>query len=684
MSEKKLCVGVIGAGMISDIYLQNMSEKFHNLYVKSIAAAHPERAEKKAAQYHIQATSVEQMLSDPEIDMVVNLTPAFAHYDVIKNALLHGKHVYTEKTITDHLEQSAELLALAEEKGLYFGSAPDTFLGASLQTARAAIDAGILGEINSFAISANRCNDILIPAFDILRKPGGGIVLDYAVYYVTALVSLLGPVAQVGSVVRTPYKTRKNNNPRSPAFGEIMDTPNESQISALIQMESGVTGTLHMDAETVFEDKAYFVLYGTKGMLYLTDPNQFGGTVKFLPQGKTWSGPVEPIELWSLAKYSENSRGVGPDDMARAILDGTQFRPTARMAYHVHEVLDAILRGGERGGLSAISSTCSRPEPLPQRAVPITRLAHAGFNAHNMEAMMHFYETVLGMQPLFTLTVGEGFGNGDPRKWIEYLKLADGEFVELFYHLDGLQPEKTFVENRWNNYGYLKLNYEVDDIYKLRQRLVDNGIQLDEDIHKTVDGSLEIIVHDPDGNEVQFTQYATDGRLPIDKTTENSSCSAVTHVTQVAYQVRDEVNMYLFYTRGLNLKHAGRLTFGDLADSVEKTGAAGETLAKLRQYADKPWIDYIEVAPHQYIELFYTMEEKKQELRDLNDRYGYQHLCIEVSDIRQAWDAVCENGLVPDTPITLGCEGTYQFWLTDPDGNRMELQQYTRASKQLL
>ena len=684
MGEKTLSVGIVDAGAISDIYLQNLSGTFRNLRLKAIADINMESARRRAEAYGIQALTVEELLSDPEIDIVVNLTPVFAHYEVIKNALLHGKHVYTEKTITDSLEKSAELVALAGERGLYFGSAPDTFLGAALQTARAAVDAGILGEINSFAISVNRCNDLLIPYFDILRQPGGGVLLDYGVYYITALVSLLGPVAQVGSVVRAPYQTHWNCNPRSPLYGRMMDTPNESQVSAVIRMESGVTGTLHMDTETVLEDQAFFVLYGTRGMLYLTDPNQFGGTVKFRPQGRTWQSKSEPITLWSLAKFSENSRGIGPSDMARAILEGTDFRPDASRAYHVHEVLEAMLRGGDKGLFTDILSTCTRPEPLPQRTVPVTKLAHAGFNARNMDAMLRFYGDVLGMRHLFTLTAGDRLGSDDPRKWIEYLKLTDGEYVELFHHLEGLDPEKRPVEDRWENYGYLKLNFEVADIHELRQRLTEAGVALDEDVHKTVDGSLEIKLHDPDGNEIQFTQYTLDSRIPLSPLPEGETQSAVKHITQVAYQVRDEVNMYQFYTRGLNLKHAGRLTYGDLAAAMEADGADRETLRRMRSFADKPWIDYIEVAPHQYIELFYTMEQEKQELRDLNDRYGLQHICMEVSDIREAWDAVCENGLVPDGPITLGCEGTYQFWLTDPDGNRMEFQQYTRASKQLL
>lgn len=325
-------------------------------------------------------------------------------------------------------------------------------------------------------------------------------------------------------------------------------------------------------------------------------------------------------------------------------------------------------------------STCRRPAPLPQRKVPITKLAHTGYNVHDMEAMLHFYETVLGMKRLFTLSAGDRLGSSDDRKWIEYLKLSDGQYV------DGVDPEWSFVEDRWTNYGFLKLNYEVADINALRERLLAHGVTLDEDVHQTVDGSLEIKVHDPDGNEVQFTQYAAPdaGRLSMEDVPGHRSCSVVEHITQAAYQVKDEANMLAFYTRGLNLKHADRLTFGDLAAAMEASGAAAEDVNRLWMFADKPWIDYIEVAPHQYIELFYTMEEDRQELRSLEDRYGYQHICFEVSDIQEAWDAVLENGLTPDCPITLGCEGTYQFWLTDPDGNRMVFQQYIKDSLQLL
>ena len=351
MEQKKICTGVIGAGAISDIYLKNMINRFDNLYVKSICAAHLESAQKKAQEYGIQAVTMEEMYEDPEICLVVNLTPAHVHYDVIKGALEHGKHVYTEKTLTDDINKSAELVQLAREKGLYLGSAPDTFMGAALQTARSAIDSGLLGEIHSFAVSANRNNDILLSLFDFLRKPGGGIVCDYAVYYVTALVSLLGSVARVGSIVGHPYPTHVNCVPGTPLYGQTMDTPNESQVNAVLQFENGVTGTFHIDADSVMEDQAYFTIYGTKGILILTDPNQFGGQIRFIPNAPDSADRKGPSVLPGVNEYSDNSRGIGPSDLADTLLNGTPLRPSAEMAYHVHEVLNAMLEGGVTGGI---------------------------------------------------------------------------------------------------------------------------------------------------------------------------------------------------------------------------------------------------------------------------------------------------------------------------------------------
>ena len=357
-------VGVIGAGAISGIYLDNMIHRFDNLEVLAIAAKHLENAKKKAEAYGIKACSVEELLENPEIEMVVVLTPVGTHAELIRAALLAGKHVYTEKTITDNLETARELYALAKERNLCLGCAPDTFMGSALQTARKAIDDGMLGQVTSYMAAANRDNNILLSLFSFLREPGAGVCLDYAVYYMTALVSLLGAVDEVASYVSAPFLQHKNVLESSPLYGQMMDTPNESEVSAILRFKSGITGTFHLDSETVLSDQAHMIIYGTKGMLYLTDPNQFGGTVRFMPTIKSIREKVTLIDLEPVNAYGGNERGLGPAQMAMAIEKGMPLLPNADMGCHVLEVLEGMQKSAQDHCFVKMETTCERPEPL--------------------------------------------------------------------------------------------------------------------------------------------------------------------------------------------------------------------------------------------------------------------------------------------------------------------------------
>ncbi len=366
MKKTSMKVGVIGAGAISDIYLTNMTGRFDNLEVVGIAAKHFERAKIKAEKYGITPYTVEDLLAVPEIEVIVVLTPVGAHEALIRQALEAGKHVYTEKTLTDDLASASSLLALAEEKGLMLGSAPDTFLGSALQTARKAIDEGLAGEITGFSMAANRCYDVLLSVAPFLREKGAGVALDYGVYYMTALVSLLGPVAETCAFVRAPYQQHTGILPGFPDYGQTFDSPNESEISAIFRLASGVTGTLLLDADTVLQDQAHFVIYGTKGMLYLCDPNGFGGEIRFLPN-KSFNGSWEaaaPVTLAPVNPYSDNSRGVGVSEMVSAILEKRKNRASCEMAVHVLDVLTCILKSSEDREIKKTSTTFSLPEPF--------------------------------------------------------------------------------------------------------------------------------------------------------------------------------------------------------------------------------------------------------------------------------------------------------------------------------
>lgn len=362
MSEKAMKTAVVGCGAISDIYLTNMIHKHNNLEVVSCCARHLENARKKAEQYGIRACTYEEILADAAIEMAVILTPAPTHYELIKQALLAEKHVYTEKTMTLTVAEAEELIALADERGLYLGSAPDTFLGAGLQTARKAIDDGLIGEVTGFQIYANRNIDILASIFSFLRMPGGGVGADYGVYYLTALVSLLGPVGQVCALYANPRETRTNVFPQSPEFGKEFTYPNESQISALLQMKSGVTGTFSVNGESMLKDLAVFSIYGTKGVLQLGDANAFGGDVRL-----TACEPENPFEenvviLEPVSAFSENSRGIGPAEMAAAIREGRRHRTDKRLACHVLDVICRMEESSRQKRFVNVESSCEKPE----------------------------------------------------------------------------------------------------------------------------------------------------------------------------------------------------------------------------------------------------------------------------------------------------------------------------------
>ena len=355
---------VIGCGAISDIYLTNMINKYAALDVVACCASHRESAEKKAAQYGIRPASTDEILSDSEVELIVVLTPAPRHYELIKKALLSGKHVYTEKPIATELWQAKELVSLARENGLLLGAAPETFLGSLLQTGRKALDDGLIGEVTSFHVAANRDLTVLASLFKFLRQPGGGICYDYGVYYLTALVSLLGPMAEVYAKVGNHAKTRRNAVPVSPEFGQDYVYDNEAQVNAILTTKSGVTGTLSLNGDSAMQDQAYFTVQGTKGILQLGDANQFGGEARYLPnkpREAVWQ-TLEPV-----SKLSDNCRGLGVADMAECIREGGRPRVSAEMPCHVLDIIEKIIESGKSGRVCTTETVCDRPRPATTR-----------------------------------------------------------------------------------------------------------------------------------------------------------------------------------------------------------------------------------------------------------------------------------------------------------------------------
>ena len=374
---QKYNVGLLGCGDICDIYFANCINS-EILNMAACASLHEEKARKKALEYGIpKACSMDDLINDPQIDIILDLTIPEVHAKFNLAALEAGKHVYSEKPLAATLEDAQKIIALAKAKGLRVGCAPDTFLGGRLQTCRKAIDEGLIGEPTAaaaFVVSPG--HEWHHPNPDFFYKPGGGPLLDIGPYYLTALVSLLGPVRRCCGFSKITFPERTIfYGPRS---GETMQVEVPTHISGTMEFSNGAIGTIITSFDIWDSQLPRIEIYGTAGTLCIPDldpiagPNLFGGPVLIkAKETSRWRGMPRKPELqgWDelpvIHKYNENSRGLGLSEMAYAIKDGRPHRANDEMAYHVLEIGYALLESAENGQYYHLSSTCSRPEPLP-------------------------------------------------------------------------------------------------------------------------------------------------------------------------------------------------------------------------------------------------------------------------------------------------------------------------------
>lgn len=354
-------VAVIGCGAISGIYFENMSKRFSILELAGCCDLNREQAEAVSEQYHIPVLTMEEILADESIEIVVNLTTPAAHYSVIRELLLHGKHVYTEKVLAVEREQAAELVALAEEKGVLLCAAPDTFLGAAGQTARFAVESGLIGEVTSCVAVLQRDAGLLAEKFPYTAKRGGGIGIDVGIYYATLLLGILGPVTAVSGMSKTHEPERTHFFTSKGQFGEPYTVEAETLLAATVQFRSGAVGSLHFNSASIRNEKPQVTLFGTQGILYLPDPNFFGGEVQVLAKGQS-----QPYVLPATHAYDGNDRGLGVAEMAWALRRGRTPRTHAEMAYHALELLTGAVESGETGMCYRMKSDFVLQPPLPR------------------------------------------------------------------------------------------------------------------------------------------------------------------------------------------------------------------------------------------------------------------------------------------------------------------------------
>lgn len=371
-------VGIIGCGVISDIYIQN-SKKFDNYEVVACADAARTRAAAKAAEYGIaKVLTVEELLKDPEIEVVLNLTNPQAHAEIDIAALRAGKHVYSEKPLAVSLAEGKSILAAQGDRLL--GCAPDTFLGGRLQTFRTLLDAGSIGSIvGGFLSMANHGHEGWHPGPEFYYKKGAGPLFDMGPYYLTALVTLLGPVLRVTGMARTSFPQRVITS--EPLSGQRIDVEVPTHLAATLEMAGGALITLVLSFDVWDSHLPRFELYGSEGTISLSDadplagPNIFGGVLDVRHREESdWSGfpaslPRKPKATdWKVVApefaYNENSRGVGLADMVAALQKGRRPRADGSIAFHVLEVMHGILESAESGTAYRLTSTCERPRAL--------------------------------------------------------------------------------------------------------------------------------------------------------------------------------------------------------------------------------------------------------------------------------------------------------------------------------
>jgi predicted dehydrogenase len=363
-----LGIGIIGCGNISTSYLK-LAPLFKGLEVRAVADINMEAAKARAAEYGVKAQSVDDLLANKDIDIVINLTIPDAHYPITRRILEAGKHAYSEKPLVLTLEQGTTLRDLAAAKGLKVGCAPDTFLGGAHQQARAVLDEGRVGTIVAGAAAVlNHGMEAWHPNPDFFFLPGGGPMLDLGPYYVANLINLLGPVRRVGALANMPATTRTIGS--GDRKGQTVPVKTPTNIHALLEFANGATVTLTTTWDVWHHRRSHFELYGTEGTLYVPDPNFFGGTVEVA--GK--DGTVEALAGWDhpFSKANQNHNGrdlanyrtAGLADMAVAHMEGRDHRCSLERTLHGVEVMTACITSGETGQFVTMTTTCTRPAAL--------------------------------------------------------------------------------------------------------------------------------------------------------------------------------------------------------------------------------------------------------------------------------------------------------------------------------
>ncbi len=360
----KTNIAIIGLGDISGIYLKNITEVFKEVEIIGVCDLMKGRAKEVQEEYNISKVyeTMEDVFNDPEVEIVLNLTRPTEHYVVTKAALQAGKNVYSEKPLAATFEEGKELVNLAKEKNLMLGGAPDTFLGAGIQTCRKLIDKGFIGDpIGASASMICRGHEGWHPDPEFYYKSGGGPMMDMGPYYITALVNLLGGVSGVTGVAKSSFDKRLITS--EPLKGTTIDVEVPTYTSGIMNFDNGAIGMIFTTFDVHYDKQAKFEIYGSEGTLILPDPNTFGGQIKLL---RPEEGEYRQMPL--MFDYADNSRALGLADMAKALRTGREYRANYELTLHVLETLTSFEKSSKQGKYISLETKYDRGLPMKNKS----------------------------------------------------------------------------------------------------------------------------------------------------------------------------------------------------------------------------------------------------------------------------------------------------------------------------
>jgi predicted dehydrogenase len=360
-------IGIIGVGVISDTYLENLSA-FPDVEVLIVGDLLLDRAQAQAEKHGVPAFgSADDVLAHPGVDLVINLTIPAVHIEVSRKAIAAGKHVWTEKPLGLDREGAAELLREADAAGLRVGSAPDTLLGPAFQAARRAIDNGVIGRpLFAQTTFQTQGPDLWHPSPAFLFAQGAGPLLDMGPYYFSALVSLLGPVDRIAAVGTKAREEREIHT--GPNAGTTFPVEVPSTIQIVTAFEQGTSAQSLLSFDSALERHGVVEIHGTEGTIVIADPNQFAGRIAYVkPLGVIRDGMSFEQE-WIEIEHEDVKvgRGLGALDMVRAIAEGRPHVASGELGFHVLDILLSAQESAATGQTVVVESTVAPVPLLPE------------------------------------------------------------------------------------------------------------------------------------------------------------------------------------------------------------------------------------------------------------------------------------------------------------------------------